>query len=94
MRLSCRKKLSQSICLFQQTCGLRWLCAEGRLAAFARESAGERSVAVLNAGDEPRTLTLDWPWENCTDLLSGRNFAPVDGELHLALSPYEGLLLG
>ena len=74
--------------------GLRWLCAEGRLAAFARESAGERSVAVLNAGDEPRTLTLDWPWENCTDLLSGRNFAPVDGELHLALSPYEGLLLG
>ena len=66
----------------------------GILAAFARESAGERSVAVLNAGDEPRTLTLDWPWENCTDLLSGRNFAPVDGELHLALSPYEGLLLG
>ena len=49
---------------------------------------------MLNAGDEPRTLTLDWPWENCTDLLSGRNFAPVDGELHLALSPYEGLLLG
>ena len=74
--------------------GIRWLEARGRLLAFARESAGERSVTVLNAGDTAETWTLDWPWESCTDLVSGRAFTPVDGRLVLRLGPCEGLLLG
>ena len=74
--------------------GIRWLEARGRLLAFARESAGERSVTVLNAGDTAETWTLDWTWESCTDLVSGRAFTPVDGRLVLRLGPCEGLLLG
>ena len=74
--------------------GIRWLEARGRLLAFARESAGERSVTVLNAGDTAETWTLDWPWESCTDRISGRAFTPVDGRLVLRLGPCEGLLLG
>ena len=74
--------------------GIRWLVAQGRLVAYIRESAGERSVTVLNAGEASQTLELDWPWETCTDLVSGRKLTPVDGRLSLKLAPYEGLLLG
>ena len=74
--------------------GIRWLAAQGRLAAYIRESAGERSVTVLNAGDTEQPFEMDWPWETCTDLLSGRKLTPVDGRLALKLGPYEGLLLG
>ena len=74
--------------------GIRWLEAQGRLAAYIRESAGERSVTVLNAGDSEQSFEMDWPWETCTDLLSGRKLTPVDGRLALKLGPYEGLLLG
>ena len=74
--------------------GIRWMEAQGRLAAYIRESAGERSVTVLNAGDSEQSFEMDWPWETCTDLVSGRRFTPVDGRLALKLGPYEGLLLG
>ena len=74
--------------------GIRWLEAQGRLAAYIRESAGERSVTVLNAGDSEQSFEMDWPWETCTDLVSGRKFTPVGGRLALKLGPYEGLLLG
>ena len=74
--------------------GIRWLEAQGRLAAYIRESAGERSVTVLNAGDSEQSFEMDWPWETCTDLVSGQTFTPVDGRLTLKLGPYEGLLLG
>ena len=74
--------------------GIRWLEAQGRLAAYIRESAGERSVTVLNAGDSEQSFEMDWPWETCTDLVSGQKFTPVDGRLILKLGPYEGLLLG
>ena len=72
---------------------IRWLAAQGRLAAFSRESAGERSVTVLNAGDAAEKVTLDWPRETCVDLLSGRKFAPAGGKLTLELGPFAGLLL-
>ena len=74
--------------------GIRWLEAQGRLTAYIRETAGERSVTVLNAGDTEQSFEMDWPWESCTDLLSGRKLTPVDGRLTLKLGPYEGLLLG
>ncbi len=73
--------------------GLRWLEAQDRLVAFARETAGERSVTILNAGDSPQAFTLDWPWDSCKDLLSQRDFIPVNGQLTLELAPYQGLLL-
>ena len=73
---------------------IRWLEAQGRLTAYIRETAGERSVTVLNAGDTEQPFEMDWPWETCTDLLSGRKLTPVDGRLALKLGPYEGLLLG
>ena len=74
--------------------GIRWLEAQGRLVAYIRETAGERSVTVLNAGDTEQSFEMDWPWESCTDLLSGRKLTPADGRLALKLGPYEGLLLG
>ncbi len=74
--------------------GIRWLEAQGRLAAYIRETAGERSVTVLNAGDTEQSFEMDWPWETCTDLVSGRKLTPADGRLTLQLGPYEGLLLG
>ena len=74
--------------------GIRWLEAQGRLTAYIRETAGERSVTVLNAGDTEQSFEMDWPWEACTDLVSGRKLTPADGRLALKLGPYEGLLLG
>ena len=74
--------------------GIRWLEAQGRLVAYIRETAGERIVTVLNAGGTEQSFEMDWPWESCTDLLSGRKLTPADGRLALKLGPYEGLLLG
>ena len=49
---------------------------------------------MLNAGDSEQSFEMDWPWESCTDLVSGRKFTPAEGRLALKLGPYEGLLLG
>ena len=49
---------------------------------------------MLNAGDTEQSFEMDWPWESCTDLVSGRKFTPAEGRLALKLGPYEGLLLG
>ena len=63
---------------------------------LAPQVCGRRitDVTVLNAGDSEQSFEMDWPWETCTDLVSGQKFTPVDGRLILKLGPYEGLLLG
>lgn len=71
----------------------RWLCASGPLLAFARETESERTVTVVNAGTEVRTLTLPWHWTPPRDLLTGQVFPAGDGLLTLTLEPRTGLLL-
>ena len=71
----------------------RWLSASGPLLAFARETESERTVTVVNAGAETRTLTLPWHWAPPRDLLTGRIYPAGDGLLTLTLPPRTGLLL-
>lgn len=71
---------------------LRWLYASGPGLAFAREAEGERSVAVLNAGEQALSLSL--PWEGAArDLLGGQTHQAENGSVYLALPPRSGLLL-
>lgn len=72
---------------------LHWLLAEGPLLAFAREDAGERSAAVLNAGDTPLTCRILWPSAAAKDALSGQLFSSANGQLSLSLPPQSGFLL-
>ena len=71
----------------------RWLCASGPLLAFARETESERTLLVMNAGEEVRTLTLPWHWTPPSDLLTGQAYPAGDGLLTLTLPPRTGLLL-
>ena len=75
-----------------QAGSLRWLHAQGRGLAFLRELEGERTAALINAGDEP--LSLEIPWETeAVDALSGETFEPVEGRLYLQMPPLSARLL-
>ena len=75
-----------------QAGSLRWLHAQGRGLAFLRELEGERTAALINAGDEP--LSLEIPWEaEAADALSGETFEPVEGRLYLQMPPLSARLL-
>lgn len=72
---------------------IRWLFTSGPLLAFARELPEERTVTVVNASAQPRTLTLPWPASHALDRLTGEVWPAENGVLSLALPPYGGLLL-
>ena len=75
-----------------QAGSLRWLHAQGRGLAFLRELEGERTAALINAGDEP--LSLEIPWEaEAVDALSGETFEPVERRLYLQMPPLSARLL-
>ena len=76
-----------------QSGDITYYYARGGGLAFCRRTAGETSLAVLNAGECPLELAL--PWENtiATDALSGQQFFVRDQLLHLSVPPISGLLL-
>ena len=75
-----------------QAGSLRWLYAQGRGLAFLRELDGERTAALINAGDEP--LSLEIPWEaEAVDALSGETFEPLERRLCLQVPPLSARLL-
>ncbi len=72
---------------------IRYLWTAGPLLAFARETAEERTVTVVNASPLPQTLDLPWQDASCRDLLTGTVLLPADGRVRLTLSPRSGFLL-
>ena len=72
---------------------ITYLCAEGGLLAFDRQWQQEHTLCVLNAGSQPRELTLPWAEQIATDGLSGQQFFVRDELLHLSVPPVSGLLL-
>ena len=75
-------------------CGtIRYLHAGGSVLAFLRQSADDRCLTVLNAGDTPVTLSLPWDGELATDALTSQQFLPQNGTLRLTLGARGGLLL-
>ena len=75
-------------------CGtIRYLHAGGSVLAFLRQSADDRCLTVLNAGDTPVTLSLPWDGELATDTLTSQQFLPQNGALRLTLGARDGLLL-
>ena len=69
-------------------CGtIRYLHAGGSVLAFLRQSADDRCLTVLNAGDTP------WDGELATDTLTSQQFLPQNGALRLTLGARDGLLL-
>ena len=72
---------------------LRWIHAQGPVLAFARDLAGETTLAVLNAGSEE--VRLELPWSGClaTDALTDQQFQSVSGLLSLCIPPMDGMLL-
>lgn len=72
---------------------LFWLYASGPLMAFARDTAEERSVTVLNAGLDRQSLSLPWSTGSARDALSERTFTPQGGILTLIIPPQSGFLL-
>lgn len=61
---------------------IRWLHADGPLLAFTRETPGETTITVVNAGAEGRTFRVG---VDVTDLISGE---PLTGG-ELWLEPYQ-----
>lgn len=69
---------------------IQYLYADGPLLAFLREFEGERSITVVNASHEAKTLTLPWAKNDVEDLLSGQRFQIQNDQLFLP--PYGGFL--
>lgn len=75
-------------------CGtIRYLHAGGSVLAFLRQSADDRCLTVLNAGDTPVTLSFPWDGELATDTLTSQQFLPQNGALRLTLGARDSLLL-
>jgi len=72
---------------------LRWLHAQGNALAFARDWQGETTIAAINVGSNPCSLTLPWNGELATDALSGQQFLAEHGAVTVCLSPMDGMLL-
>jgi 4-alpha-glucanotransferase len=72
---------------------IRWLHAAGPGMAFERLAEGRRTLAALNAGEGPLTLTLPWPDALARDGLSGRVFYPDGGRLVVTLPGRDAVLL-
>ena len=66
---------------------IRWKESEGPLLVFTRNLSGERTITVVNAGPEGRSVRLE---EDITDLISGEVFP--NGEIWL--EPYRARVLG
>lgn len=66
---------------------IRWKESEGPLLVFTRNLPGERTITVVNAGPEGRSVRLE---EDITDLISGEVFP--NGEIWL--EPYRARVLG
>ncbi|MBE6963317.1 MAG: glycoside hydrolase family 13 protein [Ruminococcaceae bacterium] len=75
------------------TGSIRYLHARGSLLVFERQLDDARSVTVVNRSAEPQTISIPWNASAATDLLTGQIFCAGDGQLHLTLPPYGGLLL-
>ena len=73
---------------------LHWLYTAGTILAFARMKGTDYTALVMNAGDRPRDLTIDWWGDDAEDLLTGEKFPAEGGKLSLMLPPYTGYLLG
>ena len=72
---------------------IRYLYSKGPLLAYVREHQQERCVTITNASPKAQTLTIPWPAEQATDLLTGKTLTALDGKLLLSLPPYCGFLL-
>lgn len=75
---------------------LHWLYTSGPILAFGRKKHAEFTGLVVNAGDEEKEITVDWPGASeATDLLTGQKFYVVsDQRLKLNIPPLTGYLLG
>lgn len=76
-----------------QTGGISYLLAQGGVLVIARQAGQEQTVTALNAGGTPADITLDWPASLARDVITGQQFQPVKGRLHLTLPPLDGVVL-
>ncbi len=67
---------------------IRWLAAEGPLLAYVRETDGQATATLVNAGPEERTVPL--PGGGFRDLRTGEE---IPGEA-AAVPPYSARILG
>ena len=72
---------------------IRYLRAEGGLLCFSRQTEEETLYVLLNRGDGPADLSVPHGGLLATDLLTGQQFAPVDGTLHLTLPPCDAMVI-
>ncbi|MBU5625783.1 glycoside hydrolase family 13 protein [Oscillibacter sp. MSJ-2] len=72
---------------------IRYQAAQGGLLVFSRQEGDETTWALFNCGAEERSLTLPYPGDLATDLLTGQQFAVLDGEVELTLPSLDGMLL-
>jgi maltose alpha-D-glucosyltransferase/alpha-amylase len=65
------------------------------IAAFQRSGQGETILAIHNLSATQQTLApvMRAPAVSITDLLTGKEFRPVDGRLEIKLEPYQYLWL-
>ena len=72
---------------------IRYLRAEGGLLCFSRQTEEETLYVLLNRGDGPADLSVPHGGLLATDRLTGQQFAPVDGTLHLTLPPCDAMVI-
>lgn len=82
---------NRNVCL--QEGELHWLFTSGPLLAFARETADQRIVTVVNRDAWRHVLTIPWSGNTATDLISGRTFAMKDGFVELVLEAQAAMML-
>ena len=72
---------------------IRYVCARGGLLVFSRQAEGETTLTALNAGGEPRDISLQWQGDSAVDALTAQRFLACGDRLSLTLPPCSALIL-
>lgn len=73
--------------------GIEYLRCSGPVLAFCRSFGGETSLAALNAGAEPVSLSLPWAGNAAVNAMTGEKVPVSGGAAAVDLPPRSGVLL-
>ena len=72
---------------------ISYLCAKDHVLVYSRTDGDELTLVLLNAGEMPATLQLDWPHALATDPIWGQQFGAINGKISVTIPPLDGFLL-
>ncbi len=72
---------------------LQYLYAKDSALVYRRQAGDEATLVLLNTGETPVTVALDWDRPLATDPLWGQQFGAIQGRISVTIPPLDGFLL-